>query len=310
MINQKLKLFISVLVFFGIIFPSLALSKDYIDKEPPKSLDKPYPPINKERKWVDQMHKLSGVFIGVLVNMRENDWENAETHASHFVKTYEETSKIIPEWKDYFDNEAAKNFGETVKIRNPGKIWKTVGALGKTCGKCHKENYIAVWTRHSWPSVKKNKLSDPVTEKKISYGKFMWKLAGSFHGMTVNFGEKQFDRALKATKNLKSRMIKFKSLCSKCHVDDSVKNFFVSPSVFTAIDFIQVGLAKSEPNAGVFWKGTGMIGKQACKRCHLTASVMRSHSRSLGKPLIPCHYSALITWNKHMSFENPNDLQI
>ncbi len=267
---KPLKPTLILFLLIGILIPSASFADDYIVKEPPKSLDKLYPPLSKEPKWINQMHKVSGTFNGVLVNVRENDWENAEKSAGRFVEAYEETSKLVPEWKDYFDNDAVKKFAETVKTRDPGKIWKTVGPVGKTCGKCHKENYVAVWTRYSWPSVHKIKISDPVSEEELKYGKYMWKLAGSFNTLMTDFGDGQYDRSLKAAKNLKSRIQGFKSVCSKCHVDDSVKNFFVGSSVTAALDSIQTELVKSKPNPGVFWKNIGIIGKQSCKRCHLT----------------------------------------
>ncbi len=267
------KQFKSILVFLMLLsalIPSTSFADDYVVKEPPKSLDKLYPPISKEPKWVNQMHKVSGTLNGVLVNVKENDWENAEKSAGRFVEAYEETSKLVPEWKDYFDNEAVKKFAETVKTRNPGKIWKAMGGVGKTCGKCHEENYVAVWTKYSWPSAEKIKVSDPVSEKELGYGKYMWKLSGSFNQAMVNFKDGQYDRALTGAKDLKNRIQGFKSACSKCHIDDAVKTFFVGPNVMNALDSLQAELIKDKPNPGVFWKNVGIIGKQACKRCHLT----------------------------------------
>lgn len=59
-------------------------AKDLVVKEPPKSMDKLYPPQSKEPKWIQQMHKLSGSFGGVFVNMKEKDWENADKKPMFF----------------------------------------------------------------------------------------------------------------------------------------------------------------------------------------------------------------------------------
>ena len=63
------------------LVPTLLFAKDLVVKRPPASMDKLYPPVAKEPKWIQQMHKMSGTFGGVFVNMAEKDWENAEKKA-------------------------------------------------------------------------------------------------------------------------------------------------------------------------------------------------------------------------------------
>lgn len=248
-------------------FPAHA--KDYIVKQPPKSMDELYPPKSPKAKWVDQMHKISGTFGGVFVDMKENDWENAEKLAGKFVEAYKEAADMVPEWKDYFDHDAARAFAETVKTHDPKEIGKAAGAVGKTCHKCHEQTYVAVWTRYHWPSVESIKITDPVTEEKKDYGKYMSLLAGTFRGATVNFNEAQYDRAAKAAGDMKKRLMEMKSTCAKCHVGDDVKQFFVGPAVSSALDAMKAELEKEKPNPGEFWKNVGVIGKQSCTACHL-----------------------------------------
>ena len=253
-----------------LFWPPLADAKDYIVKEPPASLNKLYPPESQESKWVGQMHKLSTNFGGVFVNMKEDDWENAEKRAAAFLEAYEESAKMVPEWKDYFDLDAAKNFTETVKSHDPAKIGKASGAVGKTCGKCHAEQYVAVWTRYHWPSVEEIKVTDPISEEEKKYEDYMGLLAGSFKGVTVNFGEKQYDRSLKALGIFKKRYMELKSTCSKCHTTDAVKQFYVGDNIASAFEAMNKELSSNEPNAGNFWKNVGIVGTQGCKMCHLT----------------------------------------
>jgi cytochrome c556 len=262
--------FVMVFVVGLIAFPGTLLAKDMVLKKPPASLDKLYPPQSKEPQFIQQMHKMSGSFGGVFVNMKEGDWENAEKKAQAFVKAYEETSKMVPEWKDYFDLKAVKEFAAAVPSHDPAKIGKASGPVGKTCGKCHGEQTVAVWTRYHWPKVDKIKMVDPVTDKELSYGKFMHKISGTFKGVTVNFGEGQYDRSSKALRNFKKRYMELKSTCSKCHTNDAVKQFFVGPPVAEAFDNLAKELTSAKPNPGNFWKNIGTIGKLGCKQCHLT----------------------------------------
>ena len=260
---------ITLLVCFNFV-PGIALAKDLILKQPPASLDKLYPPHSKEPKWIKQMHAMSGTFGGVFVNMKEGDWENAEKKAQAFVEAYEKTSKMVPEWKDYFDLKAVKAFAATVKSHDPAKIGKASGPVGKTCGKCHGEQSVAVWTRYHWPPVDKIKITDPVTDKEFKYGKFMHQISGAFKGVTVNFGEGQYKRSAKALRGFKQRYMELKSTCSKCHTNDAVKQFFVGPPIAKAFDNLKKELSAAKPNPGNFWKNVGTIGKLGCKQCHLT----------------------------------------
>ena len=233
-------------------------------------MDELYPPKSKTPKWIQQMHKISGGLGGVFVDMKEKDWENAEKQAQKFVDAYRKAEDMVPEWKDYFDHPAAEAFAEAVKTHDPAKIGKAVGPVGKTCKKCHKQQYLAVWTRYHWPPVEHMKITDPISEEKKEYGKYMSLLSGTFKTITVNYGEGQFKRSLKGVSNLKKRLTELKSTCSKCHVGDEVKQFFVGPSVIEALDNMKTELTKKEPNPGVFWKSVGTVGKQSCKNCHLT----------------------------------------
>lgn len=262
------------LVFGAVVFllltAGVSQAKELVVKEPPKSMDKLYPPQSKQPKWIQQMHKISGSFGGVFVNMKEKDWENADKKADAFLEAYGEAAKMVPEWKDYFDQEAAAAFVKAVKTHDPAKIGKASGGVGKTCGKCHEEQYLAVWTRYHWPKVEHMKITDPVNEKELEYGKYMKSLAGTFRATTVNFGEGQYARASKTARALEKRFMELKSTCSKCHVTDAVKQFFVGDEVGKALKGMQKELNADKPNPGAFWKNVGIVGKQGCKKCHLT----------------------------------------
>ncbi len=258
---------------FGVVLLFLAPplgAKDLVVKPPPESMSKLYPPESKEPKWIQQMHKMSGHFGGVFVNMREQDWENVDRHAAALVEAYEETSKLIPEWEDYFDLDAARKFADAAQSHNPEQIGKAAGALGKTCGKCHRENYVSVWTRFHWPKFSAIQITDPVDEKEMEFGKYMGLVSGSFKGVTVNFGEGQYDRAHRALRTFKTRYLELRSVCAKCHTNDDVKLFYVGAAAEEAFAGMDRELTKKKPDPGQFWRHVGTLGQTGCKRCHLT----------------------------------------
>ncbi len=139
-------------------------ARDMTVKEPPKSLDQFYSPQSKQPKWTQQMYKMSNHFGGVFINLKEKDFENVDMHADKLLEEYKKTSQMVPEWEEYFDIKAAEAFAAAAKTHDIRKAGKASGVLGKTCGKCHKENQVAVWTKYHWPSFHKIKVIEPTSE--------------------------------------------------------------------------------------------------------------------------------------------------
>jgi hypothetical protein len=260
---------ISSVIAFTLLAILPVQAKDMIVKEPPKSLSKYYPPESKQPKWIQQMHKLSTHFGGVFVNLKEKDFENVDKHADKLVEEYKKTSEMVPEWEDYFDIKAAEAFAAAAKTHDIAKAGKASGGLGKTCGKCHAEQEVSVWTKFHWPSFHKIKVTDPVSEKEMGFDDYMGKISSSFKGVTVNFGEGQYGRSAKALKTFKTRYMELKSTCSKCHTTDDVKLFYVGKDANTAFAGLSKELNAANPNPGQFWKNIGLLGKTGCKHCHL-----------------------------------------
>ncbi|MBM15323.1 MAG: hypothetical protein CMH75_04440 [Nitrospina sp.] len=260
-------LFIAFVFFNFAVMPTQA--KDMVIKEPPKSLSKYYPPVSKQPKWIQQMHKMSGHFGGVFLNLKEKDFENVDKHADKLVEEYKKTSEMVPEWEEYFDIKAAEEFATAAKTHDIVKAGKASGGLGKTCGKCHAENEVSVWAKFHWPSFHKIKVTDPVSEKEVEFDEYMGIISSSFKGVTVNFGESQYGRAAKALKTFKSRFMELKSTCSKCHTGHDVKRFYVGKDADNAFAGLSQELNSDKPNPGKFWKNIGMLGKTGCKHCHL-----------------------------------------
>ena len=245
-------------------------AKDMTLKEPPQSLSKYYPPKSKEPKWIQQMHKMSTHFGGIFVNLKEKDFKNVDKHADKLVEEYQKTSEMVPEWEVYFDIKAAEAFAVAAKTHDIAKAGKASGELGKTCGKCHAEQEVAVWAKFHWPSFHKIKVTDPISEKEMAFDDYMSKISSSFKGVTVNFGEGQYNRSAKALKKFKSQFMELKSTCSKCHTTNDVKRFYVGIDADTAFTGLANELNSEKPNPRKFWKNIGLLGKTGCKHCHLT----------------------------------------
>ena len=260
-------LFVVITFIFCTALPVAAV--EMILKEPPKSLSKYYLPESQQSKWIEQMHKMSTHFGGVFINLKEKDFENVDQHADKLVEEYKKTSEMVPEWEDYFDIKAAETFANAAKTHDIAKAGKASSGLGKTCGKCHAEQQVSVWAKFHWPSFQKIKITDPISEKETAFDDYMGSISSSFKTVTVNFGEGQYDHAAKALKMFKSRFMELKSTCSKCHITQDAKRFYVGPEIDTALTELSKELSHEKPNSEKFWKNIGLISKKGCKHCHL-----------------------------------------
>lgn len=253
-----------------IVFPAFPVGAgEMILKEPPKSINKYYPPESQPSKWIQQMHKMSTHFGGVFINLKEEDFDNVDKHADKLVEEYKKTSEMVPEWEEYFDIKAAENFANAAKTHDITKAGKASGGLGKTCGKCHAEQQVSVWAKFHWPNFHKIKVTDPISEKETAFDDYMGSISSSFKTVIVNFGEGQYDRAAKALKMFKSRFMELKSTCSKCHINQDAKRFYVGPEIDSALNELNKELSSEKPNTRKFWKNIDLLGKKGCKHCHL-----------------------------------------
>ncbi len=272
---MKIRLILAAIALCLFVAPKLIFAGDYIISPPPKSLDQFYPPESKTPRWTKQMHKISGAFGGVFVDMKENDWKNAEDGAKRFLESYTEASKWVPEWKDLFDLKAAQNFSESVASHDPKQIKKASGPVAKTCAKCHSKNYLPVWAKYHMPSVKKIKITDPIVEEEMNYKDFMYRLSANFKEMTVNFSQEQYMKVFQAANHFQKRIKELRSVCSKCHVSEwsrsavSVKQFFVNDDILEVVQDLKKDLATGEPSPEKFWESIETISIQSCKKCHL-----------------------------------------
>ena len=260
-------LFVVITFIFCTALPVAAV--EMILKEPPKSLSKYYLPESQQSEWIEQMHKMSTHFGGVFINLKENDFENVDQHADKLVEEYKKTSEMVPEWEDYFDIKAAETFANAAKTHDIAKAGKASSGLGKTCGKCHAEQQVSVWAKFHWPSFQKIKVTDPISEKETAFDDYMGSISSSFKTVIVNFGEGQYDRAAKALKMFKSRFMELKSTCSKCHINQDAKRFYVGPEIDNVLNELNKELSSEKPNTRNFWKNIDLLGKKGCKHCHL-----------------------------------------
>jgi len=169
-----------ILLLALFISGTLLAADKIILKKPPESLKKYYPPASNKFEFLSNMYSMSTAFYGINLNINEGNWEGAKDWAVRLRDTYVKTSKMVPEWKNYFKPELADNLVKAVESKDVDKVIEASKKLGQTCAKCHADNQIAVKLVYHFPSFESIKIEDPVEFMEYETGKYMEKL--SFRG--------------------------------------------------------------------------------------------------------------------------------
>lgn len=239
---------------------------------PPEILSRYYPPESMKMEFIEVMHGLSGPFKGTWIDAKEGQWEkalkNAEALETNYKKAYDMTGKA---WQEkYFKLKAASDFRKAVAGKDMNQMGRTAKELGGTCGKCHQEQYVNVWLKFHWGDFEKIELEDPVTEKKMGFEDYKHLLVESFYTLMNDGKQGETANAAKGGKEFVQRYRGLKASCMKCHEDEQVKYFYVGGKVEKAMEDLSAQLRKEPLNMGEIFKNIGVIGKNGCKKCHLT----------------------------------------
>ncbi|RLJ69891.1 hypothetical protein BCF55_0149 [Hydrogenivirga caldilitoris] len=261
---MKLKrLFLVCLISGGV-----ALSADKITlKKPPASLQKYYPPTSKKFEFLSNMHSMSMAFAGVRLNVNEGNWDKAKDWAVKLKDTYLNTSKMVPEWKEYFKPELADALVKAVESKNVDKFIEASRNFGQTCAKCHRDNEIAVKLVYHFPSFDTVKIEDPVEFMELETHKYMEKLANSMKALKVYLMQGDTDKAREAGSNFVERARQLRSMCSKCHTNKLSEEVMLGKEYEGALSRLENLLSSEKTNSEEVFKALGPIGA-TCTKCH------------------------------------------
>jgi len=233
----------------------------------PKSLDKYYKGSEPEvvgNEYLGEMFKLSGFLNGIIVNIQGGDFANAENSFNAFSVQYDNISKMVPRWKEYFYKGIVAEIGHDIKDHNVPETFKDIAELGeKSCDRCHRNNKGYVWANFYWRNFDTVNISTPEGPLPWPMAKAKY-LAIGFDGATINLAEGKRDQA-NASFDLFNKMFhNLKTACSNCH--DTPRYYFVSNDVMSLVD--KFGDKVKSGNLTGAQVVQGQIGEQ-CMKCHI-----------------------------------------
>ena len=235
----------------------------------PSSLDQLYEGSTPEvlgNAYLGEMFKLAGMMEGIAVNMQEGDFANAKNSFNLFSAQYNNVSKMVPEWKKYFDKKLVAEIGKDIDENNVSKTFADLGKLGENvCAKCHRNNKPQVWAKYYWKDFRTVNISTP--EGNMSWPEAKAKyVASSFDGATINLAEGRRVAANNSVELFKSMYsTNVKNACSSCHT--TPRYYFVSDDVIALVNQFEDKIKAGDLPGALELQGK--IGEQ-CMRCHIT----------------------------------------
>ncbi|NIM59983.1 MAG: hypothetical protein GTO16_13745 [Candidatus Aminicenantes bacterium] len=234
----------------------------------PRSLDTFYPPRAKEPIYLFKMMELAISFTGIVVDLFEEDHQNAKANFEKFKSQYLESSKMVPEWKKYYPEGPIKELGVALQTGDQGKIMASYEKMGNVCHECHVATMVNVQQKYHWRDFRMIKVMDPLTDEVVDYRRFMQGLVVNFMGIIVDVQEGQIENAQKQFQGFKARFQAMEESCEECHGTEERK-YFVDESVHELIDKLGQSLGESSIDPKAVETSFQAIGMESCFKCHL-----------------------------------------
>ena len=216
-------------------------------------------------KYLLEMYKLGESMMGIPVNLEQEDFLNAGNSFNEFSKYYEESSKMVPEWQGYYNQEAVNDLGSALAADEPDAIaiGIAMGEVGKTCSDCHQDTLTPVYYKYYWGDFREVNIQTPVGPMPWKDAKMYYLLMG-FDGIGVNIKEGDQAGAQQSFELFDSMFDNMSAACLECH--DSEPKYYVSKDIQKKIN-----LMGTKINADKLADANDLrydIG-DSCHRCHI-----------------------------------------
>ncbi|MDW8096238.1 MAG: hypothetical protein RMI51_05495 [Aquificaceae bacterium] len=255
------------IVFLVGLFTGFVFSQQITMKKPPKSLEKYYPPQSQKMEYISNMRAMSVALHGISVNMAEGRWDRAAEWANRLKNAYEESLKMVPEWKDYYQLSLTDNLLKAVQSKNADAVTKMAKELGQTCTKCHQENQAVVKLYYHFPRYDNISLNDPVEAKSFNTKDYMKKMTDSMKSLMVFLSQGDIPKAREHANHFVERAKELSNMCSKCHTSKESIESLAGKDYITTLENLKKALNAQDVNRDVVFRHMSQVG-QYCYRCH------------------------------------------
>lgn len=234
----------------------------------PSSLDNVYAGSEPEvigNAYLGEMFKMAGMMQVIAEEMQAGEFTSAKNTFNAFSVQYNNVSKMVPEWKKYFDKKLVVEIGKDIDNHDVSETLADMGILGENvCAKCHRNNKPQVWVKYYWKDFRTVNVSTPAGNMSWPAAKAIF-VASSFDGATINLAEGRRGAANESAERFTSMFLNVKDACDSCHTTE--RKYFVSADVIALVNQYEARIKSGDLAGAQILQG--QIGEQ-CMRCHIT----------------------------------------
>ncbi len=219
--------------------------------------------------------------VGITVYLYPFDKENATDSFKLFEQEYEDSSRMVPEWRGYYKPNKVKILEDALDAGNVTDVYIAIGEIGETCADCHYDTMPPVYNKYYGGDFSNLYMDTPE-------GSIQWKLAkmkyllGGFDGIGVFIKQNNSLAANQSFELFEDMFYNMSATCGgdgveSCHLTEP--GYYVSDDIQTLItdmgDNITSGNYEDLQHAELIRYEIG----DSCHRCHIIH--------------IPAHYAKL-----------------
>ena len=233
----------------------------------PPSLDKYFPPRAEQPVYLMRMLEMNKPFTGIVVDLSEEDPDNARANFGKFREHYVELSTLVPEWTEYFPIGPLNRLQTALETGNQDKVMAAVQQVGKVCSDCHVSVLPQVQHVYFWGNFREIRIADPLTGQDVAQRELMQFMDASFTGIEIDAEQGQIENARSQFQNFRARFQAMEGTCMICH--DTERHYYVDESVRAMIDELGRELSAPSIDPATVTRLSQRIGMESCFKCHL-----------------------------------------
>jgi bacterioferritin-associated ferredoxin len=264
-----------------LIISTISYAKNLRLKDLPKELSNYYPPKSEKMEFVELMHILSTSLTGVVSNVKEDDWQNAQKWAERLQENYLRIGKMVKSWDKVLKKKDVKNIVEAVKSKNRSAVMSSVQAVGKSCVQCHKTYRLSAKIKFHAPDFSGTNIEDPVTGLDYTIEDYMKAMTNNMKMMRIHLIDGEKAKARKEGFDFIKRFEGMTQMCGDCHTGKLSEEVYFGVEAKKRITSLREAVVNGELikiNKNLKW-----ISENNCAKCHNVHQTLYLLKEKFGK---------------------------
>ncbi len=256
---------IFVLFFLLAVF-SVSYGKNIKLKDLPEELSNYYPPKSDKMEFVELMHLLSTSMTGVVANVREEDWQNAEKWAKRLQENYLKIGKMVKKWDKLLKKDDMEKLVKSVESKNKMQTMGFVQKVGRSCVQCHKSYRLSAKIKFHSPDFEGMNIEDPVSGLDYSLKDYMKAMTNDMKMMRIYLIDGKKSKARKSGFDFIKRFEGMTQMCGDCHTDKLSEKVYFGIEAEKRITALREAVVNGELmkiNKQLKW-----LSQNNCSKCH------------------------------------------